>query len=416
MKNSLIALFVLTALGTTPAYGEEYALIWDEDYSPAGGAGNLVSLYSGLEALSRSALPDGIVGEGALEGPAGAVLRLATTLAVDYPLAQTAASIQHKVFGHGARLRQFDARSVDYDLGLPFPYGRRRGATRAFLDEDRTGDERTTVQYGGLEGTRIMARMISRKWAATGAVNSSEALLYLVSSGETGAYALLAGEQGIREFNDITEYVRSVNEANGFVDPAGYALTLRDIRRRAWIALANPVQLAAVHSYISGYIWKGATRTTLPAIRLGEIGYLPALYLGLTPFGSEMIVENTFARRGKVLIITYRHGDGKLHDFNAVELEAHDLLEIDGNPIGFGVHLWRQPPLRLGGDRVATTAGGAGGALYGQVRISTARAAVPVSLTLKAGYKTAGYMEGEHLSSGPLFRLGLRLGSDLEPS
>ncbi|MEL6355731.1 MAG: hypothetical protein AAFQ37_02245, partial [Bacteroidota bacterium] len=142
-----------------------------------------------------------------------------------------------------------------------------------------------------------------------------------------------------------------------------------------------------------------------PMIRLGQLNWLPSIRFGLTPFGSEFIIENYFKRENTLLGVNLRLGDGKLDNFWGGGLSffkrVSERIQIRSN-----ADIWFQPSMALGGRSIAETNEGVGGRIIGALNLRFSPSS-PVGLYSQLGYKSTGFIEGERLDKGLIFRVGL---------
>ena len=142
-------------------------------------------------------------------------------------------------------------------------------------------------------------------------------------------------------------------------------------------------------------------------IRLGKTKWLPSLRFGLTPFGSEWILENHLLINQNIFEISIRQGDNKLDDFWGLGIKFRNRL-TDFLSIGSKIDIWSQPEMELGGNSIYQTKRGLGGRVLGELNYEF-NASNPMGIYTQIGYKTSGFIEGEQLRRKVIFRIGLQL-------
>src|SRR5262249_61250179 len=89
--------------------------------------------------------------------------------------------VGHEIFGHGARLREIGATSVDYSFDAPIPYGPGGAVTSCNGNVAATRADVLAVDTGGIEAQNVLADHIARDALATGAIGYRASWLYLAS-------------------------------------------------------------------------------------------------------------------------------------------------------------------------------------------------------------------------------------------
>lgn len=403
--------FLILALAEASAQ-VHYSFLIDGTYSSKAGAHNIVTLHRGLYGLENRYLKARWFDENDfVKKAAGITYRLAKTILLDNVVDYLGFLGQHEVFGHGARYREFGFTDNGFTLNLPPPYGNGKGWARTGrLKGNRVvaPHERTAMIFGGSESNIILSGIIRDNWLQRGSMNYRETFLYLYSANDLNAYILrtkygLRGEGG----NDVLNYLRTINSHEGYPDEEDYRLTLDKLAGYAWIGLLDPFQYYSLYTYFKTYLWSGKENHPFPMISLGEVKYLPSFHPGLTPFGPELYFENFFTKDNKIFHFYVRSGEPTFHKFwgfggRAVNLVQKKRLSLDSQ-----IDIWKQPPVLLGGPSLTESKGGWGGAVLGTVHYRLLGDSSFLHLTVKAGYKTAGYLEGERLSEGLIFRAGI---------
>jgi hypothetical protein len=113
----------------------------------------------------------------------------------------------------------------------------------------------------------------------------------------------------------------------------------------------------------------------------------------------------------KAINIYYRHGNPIFEKFYGVGTETFQFLNLRKRiNLDFHIDLWDQPSLMLGGEErfnSINTKGGFGGMAKLNFKIKVGDLKNNVHLAGQIGYKTNGYIEGEPLQKGLIFRGGI---------
>lgn len=390
----------------------QYPLLFDRTYSSIMGAHNIVTLHRGIYGLESRILKTSWFDESNFgKKAAGLSYRLAKTILVDNVLDHLSFLAQHEVFGHGARYREFGFIDNEFTLNLPPPYGDGKGWSRTgYLDEGRalSYHERLLMVSGGVESNTILSGILRDNWLQRGSIHYRESILYLLAANDLSAY-ILRTKYGLRDEsgNDILNYLKLINAREGHLLEREDKLTLDDLAARAWISILNPFQYYSLYTYFKTYLWSGDESFSFPMFRFWGIRYLPCFRMGLTPFGPELYWESFVATQDRIFEAYFRYGDPTFHEFWGLGVSVTDLIRSRRISIHARVDMWDQPSLLLGGERIGETRGGLGVAVRGTIYYRISRDKSLLHLTAELGYKTAGYLEGEHLSGGPIIRLGI---------
>ncbi|MFP4081137.1 MAG: hypothetical protein ACLFVG_00110 [Candidatus Aminicenantes bacterium] len=412
---TVLFLVVLLIMASHPGRAQvQYPLLLDKTGSSKAGAHCIIAAHRGIYGLENRFLNIKWTDEDNFtEKAAGISFRLGKTILLDNVLDHLSFLIQHEVFGHGARYREFGYKNNSYRLNLLFPYGNGKGwAIRGRPEVNRkiSPHENMASIIGGSESNTVLSNILRFKWLQRGKMNYRETILYLFSANDLGMYILrtkynLRGEAG----NDVLSYLTAINTYQGYPHGVGYKLTLDRLAGQAFINMLNPFNYFSVYAYFYTYLWSGEENFNIPMIHIGNMRYIPSFRLGLSPFGSEFYFENFFALSSAVIHVYFRYGDPTFHKFWGLGLHGLNLMQDDNLTIHAQVDLWDQPSLLLGGETVKPGPSGLGGALMATLFYKLAGAGSRFQLAAQIGYKTAGFLEGENLRAGFIARLGLSL-------
>ncbi|MBD3414090.1 MAG: hypothetical protein GF421_06650, partial [Candidatus Aminicenantes bacterium] len=282
-----------------------YSVVFDLTQSSRFGAENLLSGHKLIFSLQEKILPPSLTEENtALNKSTGIAYRLAKAVILDNVASHFTYLVQHEVFGHGARYREFGYQNIQYELHLFFPWGSGKGWTRgqgAPSDHWVTHHEWMMAATGGVEANSLLARRLRMNWLQRGQMTYGESMLYLYTANDLLAYIWrtrwkIRGQSG----NDILHWLSRLNSYEGHLFKEDYPLTLDDLCRHSWANLLSPFNYLALYSLFVPYLWNGEIRSEIPMIRIRGLKYLPSLRIGLTPYGTEFIQEN-YIKKGKRL-------------------------------------------------------------------------------------------------------------------
>jgi hypothetical protein len=165
---------------------------------------------------------------------------------------------------------------------------------------------------------------------------------------------------------------------------------------------------ASLYSMMRTYLWDGNTSNDLPMLRVGPVGYLPGLRIGLAPFGLEYHVDNYLRWGRRAALVEVRVGDTAFHHrWGGVGVRLRNLYERKRASIDANVHLWDQPGLELGPAPTGLKGQGFGGAASVRCYFTLARPSTPVSAVVELGYKSAGFLPGYRLKAAPIVTVGI---------
>lgn len=409
----------LLLLAAGAAAQPRYALTADWPLTAEAGAQNVLFAQRATVILEERLLPARLWDEGSLgRKAAGIGYRLGRLVLLDYPLDHLAFLVQHEVFGHGARFREFGWEQAGYQLVLPWPYGDGSGAA-AFIPPagGRTRDEVVAAALHGSHASEVLAARIRRNALLRGRLHVREATLYLRAGTDLMTYVRITSADAPAG-NDVRAWLENLNrraEAEGI----GARLDLANLKRQALLGLLDPALYAGLYAVLKTYLYDGDEALRFPMIPIGRAGYLPALRFGWSPFGSTLTLDNVLRLDGRVLRLYATRTDPTLYAAWGAGLEAAEIVRAGPASLDLRLDVWSQPALRLDPtDRhpdgsLRASGGGLGGAASATL-FHSADAALgwkgwQAGFVLEAGYKTVGFVAGERLEAGPILRLGISL-------
>jgi hypothetical protein len=401
---------VVSLLATAVAADVHYPVVLDGSGSTQIGASDLLTFHRGMYAIENQYLRAVWFDEHDPSRKAlGIGYRLGKTVLVDNVVDHLTILLQHEVFGHGARYREFGFTGNDYDLSLVPPYGTGNG--RAYPGTPPAGrivttQERIAMTIGGSEANTVLSNSLRYKWLRRGAIDYRESILYLFASNDLVYYILKTQpSQDGAGSNDVLNYLSLLNDGGCF--PTGPVLTLDELKRQAAISLFRPFQYFSLHTYLVSYLWRGDEEFRFPMLDLWSIRYLPSMRLGLTPFNSELYLENLIVGGERVFNIYLRSGIPLSHWLWGFGVSAHNVVYTEKLSLDGCIDVWRQPALQLGGPGLTTERLGFGESVSATVFYYFTRKNAFPGATAEIGYKTLGFLEGEMLNRGFTARIGI---------
>jgi len=409
-----LSLVIFTTLVQISPAEVPYRLIWDKNFSPYTGAHNIITLHKGIYEIENSLLKTKWFEENNfVNKSAGIVYRLGKSLLLENVIDHMSFLTQHEIFGHGARFREFGFKNNQFSLHFIFPYGDAQGrAETGELPSQRalSDHEHLVMITGGSSSNALLSRRLKYHWLSRKSINFRETILYLISSNDLSFY-ILRTQWDLKGpcHNDVLNYLTAINTQHGYYGEENYRLTLDQLSRQALIHTLDPFQYFSLFTYFVNYLWSGKERFEIPLIPVFGLRYLPSFYLGLSPFGSEFYFENYFLYKEKIFSLFIRIGDPTFHKSWGIGMEAINLIKQNNLSLNSQFHIWNQPSLLLGGEKITKGNSGLGGSFLITAFYEFTNSPLPISLVGEIGYKTSGYVQGETLSQGVIARAGLAL-------
>lgn len=406
--RTLLGAAAVALVGVTPLAGQDPgSLVVDRDLSMRMGAEDLLTVQRELARVPDLVLPTKLGDENGFGGKLGGILyRLARFSLVDNLVPVFGRVVQHEVFGHGARAREFDW-PASYSLELPPPLGDGGGSTTARFPDGFTvtSTEAMAFTAGGLEAEGVARRAIARRWTARGRLTYHQALRYLWAWYDQVHYIY---ENGLGRSDDVANYLSLYRGAYGATGTDWFARG--DLQKEAAVEFFDPMVWYSLYAVFGAHMVGARDSLSLPMLHLGSVRYLPYFRLGLSPFGPEYHSMHLLREGGRGLALDLRLGDGRFDRTWGVAARTDDAWRLGALGLDLRAAVWHQPAFVLGGTSARAIGGGLGGlvAATGRWRFGKETAALrPSSVVVEVGYKTAGFLEGERLERGLVLRAGL---------
>lgn len=387
----------------------QYYLCFDKTLSEGVGAENIITLHKALFSFENKYLPTKLSDENTILKKSGGISYRLGKSFITYNVSYLGGLTQHEVFGHGSRYREFGQTESSYHLSLPFPLGKGNGFAQSGTPAKGTYRfishyESSAKTFGGMEGNGILGNRIRTKWLLDNSITNQEFMLYIFGRHNITAYILSTDYKTAQGGNDVIAYLDKVNYINGNNTPA-YNLEL--LKKQAALTFLDPLTYIGGFDYLFSYLIKGNEKAKIPMLKFGGLRYMPSFRLGLSPFGSEFYSEHFALFNKKLIEFYYRKSDGILSRTNGGGIKLSYLINNKHLAVNTSLDLWNQPGMQLGGDKLYYTSGGTGGAIGATAIVNLFTRDNSVGIMIHAGYKTAGYLEGEKLEHGPMIRIGL---------
>ncbi|MCG8332116.1 MAG: hypothetical protein MI974_30810 [Chitinophagales bacterium] len=406
MKKATLLILLLTPFLAKAQ--SRYYLLYDRTKSPVMGAELLSTAHYMFSSVEGQYLKPQLFKEKKWTGKALNIgYRLSKTVIIDKTLTDFWKVFQHEVFGHGARAREYGYFESTYVIDFPqgggkIYYGPHSG-NRMVSDE-----EFIMRTIGGVESTTIFANALRNKWVQSGQIPYSEAYLYYSNFIGVSRYIRSIDEDNNTSFHDMFSYYRQMNRHYDY-DLEETPFTVEYLKKRALVNYFNPLNYYALWVLLKEYIWSGNETAVLPMIPIGKYDCLPFFYMGVSPFGTEIYVENALRTDQSVINAYVRIGDDFFGKHWGMGINKTNIINNAWLGVDAGLDFWRQPALVLGGEELDERDAGIGGAAKLGLAFKISKGDYPLSIYSTIGYKTTGYLQGEYLKDGVFVRAGLML-------
>ncbi len=415
MRCVVFAFLALAVARAAPAQTSlPHAFVFDRYMTPAAGAENMASLQHVLSGVEDRWLPSRLWTEQSRAKRAlGALYRTGKFLALDVPQDHMLLVTAHEVFGHGARFRELGDGRIKYGFDAPIPYGSGDAFTSFNGRFPISPLAHLNASAAGIEAQSSLADLIGDHAVARGRIHYREAWLYFESR-LTGMSYILSASPGSAEGHDPADFLERFEEA---CRAPCTPLTRRHIQRRALLTLADPLVYYALYAVGGSYIGRGETTGPMPLVPVGSgIRMLPSLGYALAPYGEEWSVRTMLQdgsreerRARRVTNVTLRVGNTGATTTWGASARMADVLQVRTLRFAASMDVWRQPDL-LAEQTSAPLKMGAGAAASVVVPLPTfLKSRWSDGLLLTGGYKSQGFVPGEQLSGGFVFRAGITL-------
>ena len=403
-------LILSSVLSVSILANNNYNIILDPHLSPYIGADDLIVAHRLLENTPLSQYGKPLLSQNNAWSMLG---RFSEMFLVWNPINYTTMVTQHEVFGHGYRVRSMrdtGAEVTHYKIGVPPPYGPGGGYTEyRWVPSGTSVFQLSNINTAGVEATAILANRLRMQWVSEQKILPAQASLYFYTQHDLSHYVLVTKKD---DSGDIAEYIALMNQIYG-----GNRLSHKALKHQVYANLLDPFTYYALYSQWR-YISQGKD-TSIPMIPIGSYKYLPSFRLGLSPFGTEYYLENFLVKDYSPLYLYLRGGSFAGHHYSGVGIEYPDLWKIHSWSFGVRSDVWLQPNVDFGDSQYNSQQ-----LLdneWRSIKLKGSRLGSSCSVIcqkevwengaffMQLGGKTKGYLPGENLDGGMIFRVGLTL-------
>lgn len=312
----------------------------------------------------------------------------------------------HEISGHGGRGREFGWPISGYEVN-PFS-----GVTHVrvpltslfyhngfFYFHLEEAQKNIAVDLGGMQASYLLSEKIQDRSFESNSINPTYGISYVVTRLDQLDYILSHREMkdkvNDKSGDDVTSYISGINYLYGS-NGSNY-ITLRKLRYATIIDWLDPFLFYSLYSYGKN------EDIEIPMIRVGEVGYLPAAKLVLTPYGLERRLVNHVVVGNKYFRTNLSYGKNKQKSYS-VSLKTNQIVNFDILSLGTEVAFWSQPKMLTKDPLHAVVKKGG---------LASVQAEIPIVNSIKGllsvGYKTDGFMEGMPLKSSAMIRVGMQI-------
>jgi hypothetical protein len=340
-------------------------------------------------------------------------------------------TVNHEFFGHGARFREigWDITRYEFNWNLSGSTGFRRPKNNALRSEINNGTfflRENVSNLAGIESSDVMANDIASKVVIEKNISVSRAILFSAAALDQILYIAMTINTKNDIFDrggDISEYYKQINAMYAtnkrgafgtnryfdyvFKDSWDFrinnptVLTKEDIKMGVYISLLDPFLWFSAYTQLR-YIFVGKDNLPIPMFKIKSLYYLPRVRTVLAPFGLLTQIQNYFKYNDKNFIVTFEGGKTANQAYYTLGAETY-LFKINSTlRWGAKIFAWHQPELYTLNMRDAESKFGMLGLLKAKINFSH-----KFGVLAYAGYKSRGYVQGEKLDSGLIFRAGL---------
>ncbi|MBS1904546.1 MAG: hypothetical protein JSS75_12635 [Bacteroidetes bacterium] len=409
MKRSWFVVLVVLLTSTSAVAQYDYGIIYDPVLSMRMGTTDLVTAHKLIFSAEDLLLPAKLFNErGVLNKAGGIAYRLAKLVLIDMPTDNLIGVVNHEVFGHGWRLREYGATRLTYQINMPPPYGNGGGSTNWKQGEiSYTDDEDIAMRIAGMGANITISDELRNVFLETGMIHYRQAYAYMGGILDETLY-ILGTDKAEYTSNDAAYYIAAIQDRSNRID-------LHTLKQYALLNFVNPAFWLSANSFFNRYLVGGTEEVSFPMLELFGVHYMPSLRLDLTPFGAEVRFTN-LVHTGKRIWNVYVCYDGfGGYTSSRVGVDISHLYRTSFLDLGGLVELWDQPEIELGDHAPGVIyndvwahrkmAGGRGAMLLLSAKLHPI--ADTWGLRVDAGLKSAGFTQSEQLDNGPIIRGGL---------
>ncbi len=427
MKKNFFRFIAISILSNSFIFGETNHVSFDINYSPYIGADNLLTLHRRVEKVEDSLFRVPLITNEDFLNPESSDAfsnrsQLGRTLRNIFfwcPLSLSEYVSQHEIFGHGYRARDLGSEFVSVTGYKMYVIG---GSTSLDITSKFTTSQNLTIDIAGVEANAIMANRMRVNWLSNNRIDPRQYFLYCFSSLSLTQYSFNKDSSlnnPADTGNDIASYL--------FYLKATYPETTLTQTQLRNLSLINVLDPFLFHILIAaGNYQKWTVSYPVPMFQIGSVKYLPAVRLGLTPFGVQGFWEHFFQSGDSAPTYAYlKWGKNGANTYYGMGVQNQAVFEWKTGSLGFRADVWHQPDVLfeqglLSVQEIMELPKGAeipqlypdetlrkkhfGGAF--SVIGTYGRETWPARVFAEVGYKSAGFLPGEALRQAPIVRGG----------
>ncbi len=399
---------------------------FDIHFSPYSGAENLLTLQRRIEKIEDAVFPTSpITLSNVLNGDLcdafstkNSFGRLFRTFAIWIPVNASVFVTQHEIFGHGFRIRDLGS---EYAAVTGYKMYLITGSTNYEITKNLTTSQKLAIDIGGIEADSILRDRMRLGWVRNQRVDARQYLLYFLSSLSLTNYAWSSdsSKDAANSNHDITSFL--------FYLKSMYRDTNLNRSHLRTLSLVNVLDPFLFYSFLAAINYQKWTISyPVPMFHIGSVKYLPAVKVGLTPFGVQGFWENFFQLGDAAPTYAYlKWGKNGANTYYGIGVQNQAVFAWKTGSLGFRADVWHQPDVLFDQGLLSVQEimdlpdGSEIPQLYPDevLRKKHFGAAVsaigmyggekwPAKIFAELGYKTAGYLPGEALRAAPIVRGG----------
>ncbi|MGI4775475.1 MAG: hypothetical protein ACRYE9_00850 [Janthinobacterium lividum] len=323
----------------------------------------------------------------------------------------------HEISGHALRAKEFKVKVSGFSLTSPF------SAATHFSSNKKSAhlQQLAIISLGGNEASYVLSKkLLNGLIEKNQAIDPVTAAAYMFSSGNQAFYVYAINYKKSRA-NDLHAYISYMRKMYG-----RNSMSMSKIKSIGVLDFLDPTLVASIYSLATGNDVK------LPTIKLADnIRLLPSARMVLTPYGviekhliAHVLTDYTnitttfgFGKESKTTSSVIRKYNvsksypvgtffgstvtPKKHNTYFAELSATKVVSLDQLNLGLTVAHWSQPELLTLDPYNAKIKKG-----YMLVLNTKYQVKDDLSIFADLGFKTKGFIVGQHLAKTPIIRAG----------
>lgn len=341
--------------------------------------------------------------------------RILRTVLLDLTIETFLMELQQNIFGQYLRSFEFGMGGLTYSPGLPLPLGPALGNIKfqnPSIVENFSRQQIAQVASATMESSNLATEELTMRWMLRQGSFYREALHYLRNQSSLMAAIFSSGNYQKNNKNPFNNWLYFTNREYGHITSMKY--DGQDLKRDFALAtFTNPMLYNSLFNIIYSYIGQEMDSVPIFSINLGRNRWaMPWVRFNVTPFGPEWMPQIAITRNRQALQGYARIGKGPFTNSYGGGIKAYNLYRDSKLRLDAHASIWKQPYLFRNWINQQAEPIGWGGAftVTGSYKIKNTEN--PMSLTVQAGFKTRGYLEGEVWNPSPILKIGLSFALD----